>query len=87
MRSLKDIITMLFKQKKNNEPWLDYYSREERSIKFTDKSIYNFMIDSVGQDKDYFALNHSVIILIIELLIMSFLIRLIFVHVLLEVME
>ena len=58
MRSLKDIITMLFKQKKNNEPWLDYYSREERSIKFTDKSIYNFMIDSVGQDKDYFALNY-----------------------------
>lgn len=58
MRSIKDIITMLFKQKKNNEPWLDYYSREERSIKFTDKSIYNYMIDSVGQDKDYFALNY-----------------------------
>ena len=58
MRSIKDIFTMLFKPKKNNEPWLDYYSREERSIKFTDKSIYHYMVDSVGVDKDFFALNY-----------------------------
>ena len=58
MRSLKDIFTMMFKPKKNNEPWLDYYSREERSIKFTDKSIYHYMVDSVGTDKDFFALNY-----------------------------
>ena len=57
MRIIKDLITKIFK-KSNNEPWLDYYSREERKIKFTTKSIYNFMKDSVGEDKDYIALNY-----------------------------
>ena len=51
-------IRNLFKTKKKNEPWLDYYSREERSIKFTKKSIYNFMKDNVGDDKDLIALNY-----------------------------
>ena len=58
MRLLKDLITKIFKTKNNNQPWLDYYSREERSIKFTTKSIYNYMIDEVGEDKDYIALNY-----------------------------
>ena len=58
MRIFKDLITRLFKRKRNNEPWLDYYSREERSIKFTDKSIYNYLIDEVGEDKDFIALNY-----------------------------
>ncbi len=58
MKTIKDIFTMLFKKRHKNEPWLDYYSREERSIKFTNKSIYDFMIDGVGEDKDYIALNY-----------------------------
>ena len=51
-------IRNLFRIKKNNEPWLDYYSREERSIKFTKKSIYHYMKDNVGEDKDLIALNY-----------------------------
>ena len=58
MFKIKDLLTKLFKPKHKNEPWLDYYSREERSIKFTDKSIYDYMVDSVGEDKDYIALNY-----------------------------
>ena len=58
MKSLKDIWTSLFKKRNKNEPWLDYYSREERSIKFTTKSVYEFMKEGVGEDKDYIALNY-----------------------------
>ena len=58
MRLFKDLFTRLFKSKNKNEPWLDYYSREERSIKFTTKSIYNYMVDRVGEDKDFVALNY-----------------------------
>ena len=58
MRLFKNILTKIFKTKNRNEPWLDYYSREERSIKFTEKSIYDFMVSSVGEDKDFIALNY-----------------------------
>lgn len=58
MFKLKELFIKLFKPKHKNEPWLDYYSREERSIKFTNKSIYNYMKDSVGDDLDYIALNY-----------------------------
>ena len=58
MRLIKDFLTSIFKKKNKNEPWLDYYSREERSIKFSNKSIYDFLIDQVGEDKDYIALNY-----------------------------
>ena len=59
MTPLRDLITKLFKKKKDaNAPWLEYYSREERSIKFTNKSIYNYLIDEVGDDKDYIAINY-----------------------------
>ena len=58
MRLIKDLITILFKARHKNEPWLNYYSREERKIKFTNKSIYHFMKDEVGEDKDYIALNY-----------------------------
>ena len=57
MRFFKNLMTKLFKQRKQC-PWLDYYSREERKIKFTDKTIYQFMIDEVGEDKDFYALNY-----------------------------
>ena len=58
MRLIKDFLTSIFKKKHKNEPWLDYYSREERCIKFTNKSIYDFLINQVGEDKDYIALNY-----------------------------
>ena len=58
MRLFKDIMTKIFKTKHKNEPWLEYYSREERKIKFTTKSIYDFMVDEVGEDKDFIALNY-----------------------------
>lgn len=57
MRLFKDLFTKLFKNHRD-KPWLDYYSREERSIKFTTKSIYEYMIDEVGEDKDFIALNY-----------------------------
>ena len=46
MRLFKDLFTFLFKSKNRNEPWLDYYSREERSIKlrFFVNSLFIFLI-------------------------------------------
>lgn len=58
MGKITDLFYKLFKKKDKDKPWLDYYSREERSIKFTDKSIYNYMVSEVGNDKDFFALNY-----------------------------
>ena len=58
MTPIRDLFTKLFKKKKDNSIWLEYYSREEKSIKFTDKSIYNYMVDEVGEDKDFIALNY-----------------------------
>lgn len=58
MTPIKDLFTKIFKKKKDEAPWLEYYSREERKIKFTDKSIYNYLVDEVGEDKDYIALNY-----------------------------
>lgn len=55
--NLKNKIDSLFKTKRN-EPWLEYYSREDKSIEFTKKSIYNYMRDNVGDDVDYIALNY-----------------------------
>lgn len=52
-------ISYYFKRKiHKNEPWLEYYSRHERKIKFTDKSIYEFMKDNVGNDLSYYAFNY-----------------------------
>ncbi len=59
MTPFRDLFTKLFKKKQDpNKPWLEYYSREERSIKFTTKSVYDYMIDEVGDDKDYICLNY-----------------------------
>lgn len=58
MGKISDFFFKLFKKKSPDKPWLDYYSREERSIKFTDKSIYDYMVDEVGNDKDFIALNY-----------------------------
>ena len=57
MTLLRDFFTKIFK-KKHDEPWLAYYSKEERKIKFTDKTIYEYLKDSVGVDTDFIALNY-----------------------------
>ena len=48
----------IFVRSKRNEPWLAYYSREERSIEFTKETIYNYMKNNVGDDTDLYALNY-----------------------------
>ena len=58
MGKISTFFFKLFKKKDPEKPWLDYYSREERSIKFTNKSIYDYMVDEVGNDKDFIALNY-----------------------------
>ena len=59
MSFIKNIISKLFKKKSSsNKPWLDYYSREDKTIKFTDKTIYEYMRDGVGDDLDFYALNY-----------------------------
>ena len=58
MKLFKKIIYYFERKIHKNEPWLEYYSREDRKIKFTKKSIYEFMVDSVGTDKSYFAINY-----------------------------
>ena len=58
MRFFKNLFNKIFKHRDLNAPWLDYYSREERSIQFTTKSIYHYLIDEVGEDKDFIALNY-----------------------------
>ena len=57
--SLLKKISYYFRRKVHkNEPWLEYYSREERKIKFTNKSIYEFMRENVGNDLSYYAFNY-----------------------------
>ena len=58
MKIINKIINLIKKKKYANMPWLEYYSREDRKIKFTKKSIYNFMRDSVGKDLSFIALNY-----------------------------
>lgn len=58
MTPLRDLFTKLFKDKSKEEPWLVYYSRDDKKIKFTDKLIYEYLKDSVGVDTDYIALNY-----------------------------
>lgn len=55
---MKNIFKKLFKRRSSNEPWLAYYSKEEKKIKFTDKTIYEYLKESVGEDQDYIALNY-----------------------------
>ena len=58
MEFFKNLYTKLFKKRNNSTTWLPFYSREDNSIKFTNKSIYNYLISEVGEDKDYIALNY-----------------------------
>lgn len=46
-------------RKEDNEPWLGYYSKEDRTIQFTRKNIYEYLEDSVKKsDMDFIALNY-----------------------------
>ena len=58
MSFFKDLFVKIFKDKNRNEPWLSYYSKEDKSIKFTDNTIYEYLVDSVGEDRDFIALNY-----------------------------
>ena len=62
MNFLKEFIHKfknLFREDLTNKPWLDYYSKRERKIKFTKKTIYNYLNDSVSrEDYDYIAINY-----------------------------
>ena len=58
MKLFNKIAGLIYKKQHKNEPWLEYYSRDERSIKFTKKSIYQFMMDSSVEDKGLIALNY-----------------------------
>lgn len=58
MRLIKDLITKILKNRNQDEPWLAYYSKEDREIKFTNKTIYEYLKSCIGQDMDYTALNY-----------------------------
>ena len=58
MKIFKKIVYFFERKMHKNEPWLEYYSREDRKIKFTKKSIYEFMREGIGDDLSYFALNY-----------------------------
>lgn len=58
MGILKNFFDRFLKSKKKQEEWLSYYDRKKNTIEFTTKSIYDYLIDSVGEDKDYIALNY-----------------------------
>ena len=58
MSLISNFFFKLFKPKNSDKPWLDYYSRKEKTIKFTKKSIYDYMVDEVGNDLDFTCLNY-----------------------------
>ena len=58
MRLIKNLVTKHLKKGNKEQPWLDYYSEEDKNIKFTDKTIYDYLIECVGDDKDFIALNY-----------------------------
>lgn len=58
MKIFQKIYNLIYQRKHKNEPWLSYYSREERSIKFTKKSIYHFMLENAEKYKNMIALNY-----------------------------
>lgn len=59
MRMVKNFIHKFFKeQSSEDQPWLNYYSREERKINYTNKTIYDYLVECVGNDTDFIALNY-----------------------------
>lgn len=58
MGRISNFFVKLFKKRSEDKPWLDYYSREDQSIKFTNKSIYDYMVEEVGNDLDFKVINY-----------------------------
>ena len=58
MGFIKNLFYKVFKKKSSDKPWLAYYSRKDKTIKFTEKTIYEYMRDEVGDDLDFYALNY-----------------------------
>lgn len=58
MLRIKDVITKMFKHSSNRQPWENYYLEENREIKYTNKNIYDFLVECVGEDTDLIALNY-----------------------------
>ena len=58
MRIIKDFINKFFKNSSEDQPWLSYYNKDDNTIKITDKCIYEYMVECVGQDTDLIALNY-----------------------------
>ena len=58
MGIIKRFFDRFLKSNKKEEEWLSYYDREKNTIEYTKKSIYEYLIESVGDDKDYIALNY-----------------------------
>lgn len=47
-----------FNRKKIIQPWMQYYNELEKKIKFTDKTIYEYLKNIVEKDKELIALNY-----------------------------
>jgi len=58
MKIIRNLLEMIYRKKHQNEPWLEYYSRDERKIKFTKKSIYEFMMERSMEYKNLIAINY-----------------------------
>lgn len=58
MLRIKDMITKMFKHSSNRQPWESYYLEENREIQYTNKNIYDFLVECVGEDTDLIALNY-----------------------------
>ena len=58
MLRIKDLITKFFRHSTEEQPWSGYYLEEQRDIKYTNKNIYDYLVECVGQDTDLIALNY-----------------------------
>lgn len=58
MNIFKKIFNKLFKKKIMDEIWLGFYSEKDQSIKFTERTIYEYLKEQVSEKSDYYALNY-----------------------------
>lgn len=58
LRKIEKYFIKIFKKKNIDNRWLSYYSEKDKSIKFTNKTIYQYLKDEVGNDLDFYALNY-----------------------------
>lgn len=59
MKFLKRLFYRYIKRSNvEDSPWLSYYSESTRSIKFTNKTVFEYLKDQVGSDINLYALNY-----------------------------